>query len=119
MKAAVAKASRLLAAIDELAAEESIWLRAGDPGHALESHLRSVPLLVELCSVISDPAVAGAISPRLARLGKRREENRSNLSLLRAKLLANKDRVVCTRVRLDRLSSVYGPAKNNRFRTAV
>jgi hypothetical protein len=119
VKAAIAKASRLLAAIDELAAEEFVWLGAGDPAHALESHLRSIPLLAELCSVVSDPAVAIAMGSRLARLGDRREQNQGKLRQLRAKLLADGDRVAVARLRLGRLSSVYGKAKNNRFRAAV
>ena len=119
MKAALAKANRLLSAIDEMAAEEAIWLGAGDPAHALATHLRSVPLLAELCSVVSDPAVATALGSRLARLGDRREQNRGKLSALRTKILSEKDRVAGVRLRLGRLASVYGTAKNNRFRAAV
>jgi hypothetical protein len=119
MRAAIAKANRLLAAIDELSAEESIWLGAGDPAHALESHLRSLPLLAELCSVVSDPVVALALGSQLARLGDRREQNRCHLSRLRTKLLHDGHRVAGARLRLGRLSSVYGTAKNNRFRAAV
>ena len=119
MKIAVAKANRLLGAIEELVAEESIWLGARDPAHALASHLRSVPLLAELCSLVSDPAVAAALGQRLGRLGDRREQNRDKLKELRSNILNDVARVDGVRLRLTRLASVYGKAKNNRFRAAV
>jgi hypothetical protein len=119
MKGAIAKASRLLAAIDELAAEESIWLKAGNAGQALASHLRSVPLLAELCSVVSDPTVAAAVGGGLARLNERRQLNQTRLGSLKSRLLADGERIAGARLRLGRLSSAYGAVKGSRLRAAV
>jgi hypothetical protein len=116
-----AKASRLLAALDELAAAEAISLHAGRGGPALAAHQRAAPLLAEFCRLTSDPKVAAALQPRLAAWMARRRQNLDRVRETRHRLLDEAERIATARLRLARLLPAYRKGRRpiGRLKAAV
>jgi len=115
----LAKASRILAALDELASTEAIFLGAGQGGPALAAHERAAPLLAEFCRLMADPEVAVALRHPLAAWLERRRENRDRARQIRSQLKEEGERIAAARQRLARLLPAYSKGRRRPGRLAA
>lgn len=74
METPFATAHRLLAALEELVAEETILLRAGDFAEAAQIRARTSAIVEKLCALANAPQV-DTLRPRLVTLLQHSQEN--------------------------------------------
>jgi hypothetical protein len=114
-------AARLLSALGELTAQQSIWLRVGNCTRALAAQRRAAPLVAGLSALEGDPAL-DAIRPRLGELLARRRENQALLAERRKGFEEERRRLTAARERLRQLRFYAGqtaPAPFKRLNAAV
>lgn len=117
-------AIRLLAALEELIAEEATLVRTMDFVEAVEVRERAEPLVEKLCALANEPAVAG-LRPRLDALLERSGQNYHFLSTQLERLRTELARVNEASGRMRRLAPVYGttrtasPYAESRLNTAA
>lgn len=103
-----AAALRLIASIDELMAQESICLRAGDCIRAAAASSRVAPLITRLGELAAaHPAAVATAGFRLGSLLVSRRENQSTLGQLREQLTAERARLAEASNRVKRLIPTY------------
>ena len=125
MRAGRATAERLLGAIDELVARESIWLGAGNYAQAAAVSRRVAPLIARLYQLsVAEGGIRPALAPRVSALLSQRRENHASLASGRAFVAAESRRIAEARRRLLDLAPVYGrvrsgPPRTSRLNAAV
>jgi hypothetical protein len=102
-------ATRLLAALEDFAEQESVLLRSLAFNAAAALQQRAGPLVERLGRLATDPEVT-ALRPRVAALLTRREQNARLLEAQRARLESELRRLDEARARLARVAPVYLPA---------
>ena len=102
-------ATRLLAALEELAAQETILIRTMEFIEAAAVQERAAPLVERLCALAADPATA-PLQPRVAALLERRGQNHHFLDAQLARLQEELGRVTEARGRLRRVAPAYKAA---------
>ncbi len=111
-----AAALRLLSAIEELTARQSIWLRAGNCREAVAVQRRAAPLFARLAEL---GAAAGTevLRPRLDRLLAHRREQQTWLVAHRAHLESERRRLAAMQGRARQLRTyALGSARRARQR---
>lgn len=114
-------ATRLLTALEELTAQETLLIRTMDFVEAVTVRERAAPLVEKLCSLAAVPEVA-ALRPRVNGLLDRCGQNHHFLDTQLARLQGELTRVNEARGRLRRVAPVYGTpaiATQSRLNTAA
>ncbi len=106
MDTPVQKALRLLAALEDLAGQESACMRNRAFVEAVAATERSAPLVRALVELADDEGVL-ALRPRVQTLLDRRRESASLLDAHLARLQSEMRRVDAARTRLTRIAPVY------------
>ncbi len=103
-----AQALRLIASIDEILAQETIWLRAGDCVKAAAASGRVAPLIARLGELAAaHPAAVATVGFRIGALFAGRRENLSTLNQLRVHLNAERARLAEARGRVQNIMPTY------------
>lgn len=124
METPFATATRLLAALEELIAEETTLIRTMDFVEAVEARERAAPLVDGLCALADDPSVL-TLRPRLDALLERSGQNYHFLSNQLERLQAELTRVNEACGRMRRVAPVYktvrsaAPHGESRLNTAA
>jgi hypothetical protein len=101
-------ALRLIASIDEIMAQETIWLRAGNCVRAAAASSRASPLISRLGELAAaHPAAVATVGFRVGALLAGRRENQSTLSQLKANLTAERARLAEARGRVQAMIPTY------------
>lgn len=121
METPLQTAARLLAALEDLAAQESSLLRTLEFVNAVAIQERAAPLVLKLGELGRFPEVA-VLQPRVAALLARRTQNRHYIDAELARLQAELRRVDEARVRLAGLAPAYSASASpiqSRLNTAA
>jgi len=110
METAVQTAGRLLAALDDFAAQETILFRTLEFTAAVALQERAAPLVQKLGELAEAPGVAG-LRPRVAALLARREQSYHFLNAQMERLHLEARRIEEARARLARMAPVYGSGR--------
>lgn len=100
------RAQRLLAALDELASQESVLVRSLDLIEALQIAERAAPLVEEVCTLAAEPDVA-ALRPQVESLVARRQRSAALLEGQLQRVQEELRRVDEARRRLTRTAPAY------------
>jgi hypothetical protein len=99
---------RLIASIDEILAQEAIWLRSGNCVKAAAASSRASPLISRLGELAAaHPSVVAAVGYRAGALLAARRENMSILGKLRVRLTNERARIAEARCRLRSMIPTY------------
>lgn len=121
METPVQTATRLLAALEELAGEETLLIRTMEFVGAVELQERAAPLVEKLCELAANPEVL-ALRPRVNGLLDRYGQNHHFLDSQLARMQEELNRVTVARGRLRRIAPAYarnGEASASRLNTAA
>ncbi|MFZ5494882.1 MAG: hypothetical protein ACOZE5_06035 [Verrucomicrobiota bacterium] len=121
METPLQKARRLLTALEELSARETILIRTMEFVEAVALQERAAPLVEALCALAGDPEAA-ALRPRVASLLGRCGQNYHFLDTQLARLHGELQRVTEARGRLRRVAPAYktaSPAAESQLNTAA
>ena len=100
-------ASRLLAALEEMAAEEAANLRNLDLVEAVQVIERAAPLVARLVELADEPEV-DRLRPRIEVLLRQRRQSAALIDAHLARLQAEMRRVDEARARLTKVAPAYG-----------
>lgn len=106
METPLQTAARLLAALEDMARQESVLMRSLDFVATAELQARAGPLIEKLAMLAEEPGLS-ALRPRVAALIERREQSRHFLDAQLARLQAELRRIDETRARLAKVAPVY------------
>jgi len=122
METPVQKASRLITALEELTAQETVLLRSLDLVEAVQICERAAPLVERLCVLAADPAV-GALRDRITAVVDRRRQHATMLDTHLSRLQTELRRIDDARGRLMKIGPAYGlvtpPPAESRLNTAA
>ncbi len=107
METPLQAATRLLSALEELAAQETLLIRTMDFVEAVAVQERSAPLVEKLCALAATPEVR-TLRPRVDALLDRSGQNHHFLDTQLARLQGELARVNEARGRLRRVAPAYG-----------
>lgn len=106
MESALQSATRLLAALEELSAEETVLIRTMDFVEATAVRERAAPLVERLCTLAAEPSVQG-LRARVTTVLERSEQNFHFLNAQLTRLNEELARVTEARHRLRRVAPIY------------
>jgi len=106
MESPLQTASRLLAALETLSAEETTLIRTMDFVEATAVRERAAPLVERLCELAAEPAVQ-SLRPQVTTLLERSAQNFHFLNAQLTRLNEELTRVTEARHRLRRVAPVY------------
>lgn len=116
------KASRLITALEELTAQETVLLRSLDLVEAVQICERAAPLVERLCALAADPAVGG-LRDRITAVVDRRRQHAAMLDTHLSRLQTELRRIDDARGRLMKIGPAYGltasPPTESRLNTAA
>jgi hypothetical protein len=121
METPLQTATRLLTALEELAAQESILLRTLDFVDAVAVQERAAPLVDQLSALAVHPEVA-SLRAKVLSLVERRQQSRHFLDAQLGRLQSELRRIDEARTRLTRVAPAYvGTARlvNSKLNTAA
>ncbi len=114
-------AARLLLALEDLAAQEAGFIRAGEMASAIAVSERAAPLVGKLCQLSAEPDVI-ALRERVSALIAKREVSARQLGEHLARLSHELRRVDAAQGRASRVAPTYGGrsrVSESRFNTAA
>jgi hypothetical protein len=109
---------RLLAALEDLAAQESFQLAGEDYNAVRRTQARAEPLIAELVR-FGGSAVTSDIRPRLEALLARRQRNQDHLNAQVANVRDALVRTEASRRRIDQIAPAYGVRPSRRKRAVA
>jgi hypothetical protein len=121
METPLQTATRLLAALEDLTAQESILLRTLDFVDAVAVQERAAPLVDQLSALAIHPEVS-SLRPKVLGLVERRQQSRHFLDAQLGRLQSELRRIDEARSRLARVAPVYVGAPrtvNSKLNTAA
>lgn len=106
METPLQTATRLLAALDDLASQESVLLRTLDFVDAVSLQERAAPLVDQLAALANHPEVA-VLRSKVTALVDKRQQSRQFLDAELGRLQAELRRIDEARTRLSRVAPAY------------